>query len=75
VETRIIRKLKLETVDRPETFLLVERNLVGKDVKASVDLRRVGADHLDVDKVGCEVDGQTRLAGVWSRADDGVEAI
>jgi hypothetical protein len=53
----------------------VERNLVGKDVKASVDLRRVGADHLDVDKVGCEVDGQTRLAGVWSRADDGVEAI
>lgn len=45
------------------TFLLVQRNLVGEDVKAAVDLHGVGADHLDAGEVGREVDGQPRLAG------------
>jgi len=62
------RKLKLgigELAGRgePETVLLVQRNLVGEDVKTAVDLHGVSADHLDAGEVGREIDGQPRLAG------------
>jgi len=62
------RKLKLgigELAGRgePETVLLVQRNLVGEDVKTAVDLHGVSTDHLDAGEVSREVDGQPRLAG------------